>query len=598
MNFKEVNLYSLSNRLIFIALVLVYFILGIYLISQTSITSDEPAYIGAAYAYTQGLGLNQEHPLFFKLVTSLIINLFFSDYQIVVPPINVISGEENREVRLAAFNLGYSFLLEHPENFKKIIFILRFCYLFINSIFLLWVYFFTFCLPQIPTYVSIFFTILYVFSPSFYSHNFLISFDVPVSIYALSSLWTTIIIIRQLELFRKSELITCFIVLNFVFFLAINAKFSNLILVPIILSAYSISLIYLLKKNLNILAIKFSVLGFISLLIQPILIIFMYCYAFRNLPNQSIIHNIQRYIQGIQMNLSTAGGIREPFVYENFVNITSLEYLNKIFWFKENPALFIVTISIIIIIFKKILIERIYAKNWLQKLIILRKNRWQLYLCCLGASYPLIYLSLTYKSRFIIGYRYFYPLIIFIYFGIAYLTFLLKKKWQKYFLIGSFSLYIYFGLLGIPQSLSYVNPLWTPEKWRLADDSTINWGQETQHAVKYLLNNHLLPEKNVDIIVYKTFGVNINFVQYLYLLSQEKNYAIDIQSYYSYDNFNPETIDIAQLNVKYLLIDSTVKQQIISQALHNSLAAKNWRFLANHIPIYSRNDIIFIYQLK
>ncbi|XTZ10281.1 MAG: hypothetical protein ACQZ3N_09475, partial [cyanobacterium endosymbiont of Rhopalodia yunnanensis] len=181
MNFKEINLYTLPNKLIFITLVLIYFILGIYLISQTSITSDEPAYIGAAYAYTQGLGLNQEHPLFFKLVTSSIIKLFFSDYQITVPSINVISGDENMEVRLAAFNLGYSFLLERPENFKQLIFILRFCYLFINSIFLIWIYFFTFYLPQIPTIVSNSLGILYVFSPSFYSHNFLISFDVPVS---------------------------------------------------------------------------------------------------------------------------------------------------------------------------------------------------------------------------------------------------------------------------------------------------------------------------------------------------------------------------------------------------------------------------------
>lgn len=598
MNSKEINLYTLPNKLIFITLVLIYFILGIYLISQTSITSDEPAYIGAAYAYTQGLGLNQEHPLFFKLVTSSIIKLFFSDYQITVPSINIISGEENMEVRLAAFNLGYSFLLERPENFKKLIFILRFCYLFINSIFLIWIYFFTFYLPQIPTIVSNSLATLYVFSPSFYSHNFLISFDVSVSIYALLSIWTMIIVIRQLEKFKNFELIISFVILNFVFFLAINAKFSNLILVPIILSAYSISLIYLLRKNLKNLAIKFGILGFISLLIQPILIFFMYRYAFRNLPNQSIINNIQRYIQGIQMNLSTVGGIRKPFWYENFISINSLEYLNKIFWFKENPALFIITILIVIILISQVIIERVDVKNLLKKSVNFKNNKGQIYLLFLGFSYPLIYLKLTHDSRFIIGYRYFYPLIIFIYFSIAYLTVLLKKKWQKYFLIGSLSLYIYFGLLGIPQSLSYVNPLWTLEKWRLADDSTINWGQETQHAVKYLLNNYLLPEKNIDTIVYKTFGVNINFVQYLYLLSQEKKYAIDIQSYYSYDYFNPETTDITQLNVKYLLIDSTVKQQIISQIFHNPLAAKNWKFLVNQIPIYSRNGIIFIYQLR
>ena len=428
MNFKEINIYPLPNKLIFIAFILVYFILGAYLISQTSITSDEPAYIGAAYAYTQGLGLNQEHPLFFKLVTSLIINIFFSDYQIVVPPINIISGEENREVRLAAFNLGYSFLLEHPENFKQLIFILRFCYLFINSIFLIWMYFFTFCLPQIPTNTSICLEILYVFSPSFYSHNFLISFDVPVSIYALSSLWTMIIIIRQLEQFKKNELIISFIVLNVVFFLAINAKFSNLILVPIIISAYSISLFYLFKKQLKNLAIKFACLGFTSFLVQPILIICMYRYAFRNLPNQSIIDNIQRYRQGIQMNLSTLGGIREPFLDRKFTPITSLEYLNKIFWFKENPALFIIIILIILILINIMVVEPGCIKHWSQKLATLIKNRWQLYLLCLGVSYPLIYLSLTYNSRFIIGYRYFYPLIIFIYLGVAYFACINKNN--------------------------------------------------------------------------------------------------------------------------------------------------------------------------
>ena len=598
MNFKKNNLYFSPHSLIYIALILIYFILGIYLINQTSVTSDEPAYIGAAYAYTQGLGLNQEHPLFLKLVASLIINLFFSDYQIVVPPINIVSGEENREVRLAAFNLGYSFLIERPENFKKLIFILRFCYLSINSIFLIWIYFFTFCFPQIPIIISICLGILYVFSPSFYSHNFLISFDVSVSIYSLLSLWTIIIIIRQLKQFKNFELrlIIYFLILNFVFFLAINAKFSNLILAPIIISAYLISLIYLFKKDKN-LAIKFGVLGFISLLIQLILIILMYRYAFRNLPNQSIIDNLQRYIQGIQMNLSTVGGIREPFWYEKFTTMNSLEYFSRIFWFKENPAFFVIVILLISILIYKIITSRFSIKSRCQKLVS-RQDRWQLYLLFLGSSYPLIYLSLTYNSRFIIGYRYFYPLIIFIYFCISYLTFFLKEKWQKYILIGSFSLYIYFGLLGISQSLSYVNPLWTLEKWRLADDSTINWGQETQHAVKYLLDNYLLPEKNLDTIVYKTFGVNINFVQYLYLLSKEKKYPIDIQSYYSYDSFDPEKTEIAQLNAKYLLIDSTVKQKIFSKISHSSLAAKNWQFLAENIPIYSRNDIIFLYQLR
>ncbi len=597
MNLQSLTLYNLPNKLIFIALIIVYFLLGIYLINQTSITSDEPAYIGAAYAYTKGLGLNQEHPLFLKLINSLIIKLFFSDYQIAVPSINLVSGEENMEARLAAFNLGYSFLMERPENFKNIIFGLRFCYLFINSLFLVWMYFFTFVFKKINPIISLSLGIIYVFSPSFYSHNFLISFDVPVSVYALLSVWTMILLIVHLTKSSHFQLIIYFLVLNFVFFIAINAKFSNLILIPIILSIFLITLIYLIKKNAQKLAIKLGILGGISSLIQLILIVLMYRYAFRNLSNQSIIDNLQRYVQGIQMNLSTVGGIREPFWNGNFTNMTSLDYLTKIFWFKENPALFIISILLFSIFIYQTTLVKFNLKELFYK-FKKSKIRWQLSLFFLGVYYPLIYLSLTYDSRFIIGYRYFYPLIIFLYFGIANLTVYLKKNWQKYLLIGSFSLYIYLGLLGIPQSLSYVNPLWTQEKWRLADDSTINWGQETQHTVKYLLDNHLLPEKNIDVIVYKTFGVNINFVQYLYVLSQEKKYPIDIQSYYSYGYFNPETTDISQLNAKYLLIDSTVKQQILSQTSHNSLAVKNWKFLANNNPIYSRNDIIFIYQLR
>lgn len=594
---KNLILKNWLTKSLFIILILIYFLIGIYLINQTSITSDESAYIGAAYAYTKGLGLNQEHPLFLKLVNSLIINLFFSDYQIAVPTIDIVTGQENIEARLAAFNLGYSLLMDRPENFDKLLFSLRFSYLLINSILLLWLYFFTFIIKAINPSISIFFAILYLFSPSFYSHNFLIAFDVAVSIYALLAIWTIMICVQQISKLNNQKLITYFCIFNLVLFGAINTKFSNLILIPIVLACYLIILIYLWKKHQPQLAIKFTILGVISALIQLLFIVLMYRYAFRNLANQSIFDNLERYRQGITMNLSTVGGIREPFWQEKFTSMTSLEYLTKIFWFKENLGLFVIIGCFILALIYAVLINKFSLRCWIKK-IFKKQNKWQFALLMLGASYPLIYFFLIHKSRFIIGYRYFYPLIIFIYFGLATLTVYLKQKWQKYLLIGTFSLYIYFGLLGIPQSLSYVNPLWTQEKWQLTDDSTINWGQATKHSVQYLLNNQLLPEKNLDTIAYKTFGVNINFVQYISLLSQQKNYPIDIESYYKHGYFEPETTQISQLPQKYLLIDSTVKQKIMSQRHNNSIAAKNWEFLANKNPIYSHNDIIFIYKLK
>ena len=102
-----------------------YWTIGCYSIGQTSITSDESAYIGAAYSYTQGIGLNQEHPLFFKLINSAIILKFFPNYEVAIPVINLVRGEENIEARLAAFNVGYQMLMMRPENYHTLLSLLR-----------------------------------------------------------------------------------------------------------------------------------------------------------------------------------------------------------------------------------------------------------------------------------------------------------------------------------------------------------------------------------------------------------------------------------------------------------------------------------------
>jgi hypothetical protein len=69
----------------------------------------------------------------------------------------------------------------------------------------------------------------------------------------------------------------------------------------------------------------------------------MYGWAFRNLPNTSLLNKfLNIYIQGIGMNLSTSKGIREPFVDGKFISTTAIDYLLKIFWFKENLVLLII----------------------------------------------------------------------------------------------------------------------------------------------------------------------------------------------------------------------------------------------------------------
>lgn len=590
MGLKYLRFEQFPRQFLFIFLIIIYYIIGFYLIGQTSITSDESAYIGAAYAYTEGLGLNQEHPLFFKLINSFILNQFFPDYNLEVPSINIISGEESIEARLAAFNLGYTLLMDKADNFYQLLFSLRFPYLIFNSFVFIWFYLYTFVFKKIAFQLSIIFCILYAFSPSFYSHNFLIAFDVSVSVYALLSVLTLMVIYDTVINSNHEFLALHFLIFTLCSFIAINAKFSNLILLPITIGTYIFIAIYLLKENKRRKLTQFLSLAVSSLFIQVLLISLMYRWSFRNLPNQSIFDNLWAYIDGIKMNLSTAGGIREPFWNGQFVSMTSLSYLAKIFWFKENPALFLIGLFLMLILIRKISYQNKFIKYYINKHI--------LPLIILGSAYPLIYFWLTKDSRFIIGYRYFYPMVLFVYLLIASLTVILKHQWQKYVLLGGLTLYVYLGILGITQSLSYVNPLWNQEKWKLADDSTINWGQETEHGVKYLLTHNLLPEDNNNVITYQLFGVNIGFVQYLDLLSKIHNYPINIQSYYAQPRFNPETETITQLPYKYLFIDSTVKQKIYDQKKTNPIAAKNWNFLIKNKPIYSRNNIIFLYQLS
>ena len=54
---KNFKLEKFSSQILFASLIIIYYLIGFYLIQKTSITSDESAYIGAAYSYMQGLGL-------------------------------------------------------------------------------------------------------------------------------------------------------------------------------------------------------------------------------------------------------------------------------------------------------------------------------------------------------------------------------------------------------------------------------------------------------------------------------------------------------------------------------------------------------------
>lgn len=583
--------------LFFSLLIISYFVLGCYLISTNALTSDEPAYIGTAYFYQKGLGYNQEHPLLLKVLNSLVLSFAFPNHPVILPEIDPLN---NLQVNLAPYEMGLRFLKASPPDFEKIIFVSRFIYLFCNSALLFWLFTYTYIIKKIRSRISITLGILFVFSPSFYSHDFLITFDSSASIFALLTVLSLAMTIAFLEQWSKKGLIFQFATITFFLFCAINVKFSNLILLPIIIITYGLTGFYLYKKRDFKFLSRFGLLSGLSLLIQPVFIAILYHYAFGSFPNQSFFDNVGRFFQGALKTRSMVVDIvKEPFWNGNFIPINYGEYISRIFWYKENPALFLLAMFLMVVLIKT-LFTKIKKDNSLPKVTELIRSPQIILLVALVfllSIYPLLYLFLARSSRFVIGYRHFYPVLIFIYTLLAIATVLIKTKPQKLVLTFCLTLYIVFGIAGISQSLSYVNFFWTKDKWQFTNDSTLNWGQEHLRVAEYLITEKLLTPKNDHILIGRTFSVFGGVNEYLETLSKKLNYPLEMETYYNTSLFDPFKSLINESKYKYLLIDSEVMQQLVRESKENKIALNNLNFLQKNKPIFSSNQILFVYQL-
>lgn len=579
--------------------------IGFYGILHNGLTSDEPAYIGAAYSYAQGLGVNPEHPLFFKLLNSLWFRIQFPQIKIEIPDPRTLDSIQSR---LAAFDLGYQILMYFPEQYQSIVAGSRLIYLGINSLIFIWLYIYSFIFKLLNRRIVLIFCILLVFSPSFASHNALIAFDVGVAVSALMTILSIAIAIysaTQSATQRQAPFLNGqFAILAFSLCFAINTKFSNLILLPIGAIALGITSFSLWKTPKKRLALHFSLLSLGAFAIQPLLIWGMYRIAFGNWPGQTLPEIMNRYLEGIRLTLISAKGEQIPFLQGQFTRVNYAQYVSKIIWFKENIGLFLI---LALVVYTVIKISFFYKKKQFYSSIqaTLKTREWRtigglglfLGLGLVIAAYPILYFSLAKNSYFVIGYRYFYPILIFIYFLIAVLAARLRSAISQKLLVGGLALYIVFGTIAIPQTLSYVNSLWLPQKWLLGNDSTLNWGQENRNMVDYLFSHRLVPSTNQDFLTYRTFDVVININQYIEIYAKNHHYDLNIQSYYQQPRFEPLQVKIETSPYQYLIIDSSVKQTLFFERERNAIAAQNWDYLQTHQPIYAHNDIIFLYKL-
>lgn len=633
------NLISKKFTILFSILLLCYLGIGAYLIFHVPVTADEPAHLSAAQSYSQGQGLNPEHPPLLKFINSLFL-------QVVFP--NLYSQDDNQWSR------SWTFLYSKEYRLENILRVSRFVYLIFNSLIIIWLTIYTLRFKLIPLYPSIILTILYIFSPSFYSHNFLITFDVASATTLLGTLLSTSIVIINLEKFSNrqfwfhSSLAALWLVA------CLGTKFSNAIVVPFIFIFLVVLFVYYsLKKQylwLKRVVIFTCVLGFLSTLILGSI----FTWSFRNV-NKPLIENVDEvktsqnrdiinfsrklpkpanlYLEGAMMTKLRSTDSSDNFLTDHYEVITFKQLILRVFWFKENPVLILMMILIIFISFILItrLIYNISENVWLNFQEVFNtlnnymfKNFNYIISVSLIFLYPVLFFYLAGSSLLTIGYRHFYPVLIVIYLAISVLFYYAAKSLVqenldtkniqqnfKNFLLHTFTvhtsvfviiLYILFGLSGVRSNIGYVNFLWQKESWRLANDSTTYWGQNDYFAWHFLINKKHILDATDPVVV----SSNWHYLKGSLISPQREIYIITGQNISDkgteklFDgSIDPRHTLIQSQTQKYLIADEVTFQHATDEARKGNIVAKqNLDFLNSKKPIFNYNDTIFVYEIR
>jgi len=627
--------------LAFLFLILSYFLLGFYQSSTNSITTDEIAHLGAAQAFSQGEGLNTEHPPIQKFFNSIVITVFFPNFE---------EGEAINQ-----YPRGESFYTESKYKPSDILFLSRISYLVFNSIIFFWLMVYSLYFKLLEPKVSLIFASLYLFSPSFYSHNQLITFDVGAATTSLMFLVTFFIVARNYLSFSLKHKFIHISVLTFFLFLALGTKFSNLILLPIFIGVCLFSiLIFLLSKQFKK-ALEISFFSVFSLIFAFLGVGSVYLRAYGkteyNLkPIPALIEKsklaanyyefngylerenpglwkasqpVLRYFDGAMETLSRSNDIQEPYLFGEYRLVSYIQYVSQILWFKENPGLFILGISWIFYFLNKVfrnlgkyleLLKQYFLEFKNNTLNFIKNHKTWATIVALGPIllFPVGYVIIAKDSYLVIGYRHFYSVLILIYFLVATLVskinftpkifdFNLGSETKKYFFTRNYFcillvlIYTSFGVFGASQSLSYVNFFWSKSKIELANDSTINWAQNHSYPFKYLHDNGLITEENSDKIGIHIFGIALPIEKLVELACGQKYPKLDDRNRY---NFDLGKIDIRNSNWEYFVADSEFFQKSQKISKNSALAKENYNYISSLKPIYSHNDIIFVYELK
>lgn len=603
------HLWNKKFAISFIFLIIAYFAIGFFQINNTGLAGDESAHFAAAHSYITGEGLNVEHPTLLKDLDAIVIKTFFKEYQ----------TKDDQQ-----WSRGINYLIFSGNDSYQVLNAVRSVHLVFNSILLIWLILYTYKWNFLKPEFSIFLGFLYVFSPSFYSHNFLITFDVAGSVTALCTIISLAYFIYKFNQLKTSQVFIKSLVFGTILALALNSKFSNFVLLLIVALSYGFLFInnYLRQNDKKLIHIGLSITTVSTLVISFIWVLNSYAFwdSYRWSPDLlSLTVNILFgpfffYLKGLVMTAGRSEHVQPNFIEDHFQPIHYYEFIGRVFWFKENPVLILLALTSVLasafwLIRNKLNSKRNSKINW--KTMVDYEFLKSKLVVIIWLGFPTIYLSQALNSQLTIGYRHFYPVLIFIYAGLAlFFSGLLvtpKKVSRLKLSLGTpivsimILAYVAFGLAGQSQGISYVNFLWRANKWNLITDSTINWDQDQIYAVKYLTENNLFGSTDSNLMQGQywntTFDISGGPNSYL-VFTQITGKGTKLKDFWSaFTNLREKRI--SQIQKKYLVVDSNTFQYLSDDWYKNKnqIAKENLDLLLSKKPIYQRNEIVFVYEL-
>ena len=571
---------------IFGVLLVLYFLVAGFLMFDQSLTTDEPAHLGAGLSYMYGWGLNPEHPHLLKFFSGLLLFIF--------TPFQPQSRDQ--------YGIGYEIFFNSGYNPNLIIFLGRLPYLLFNSLFIVYLWVGSFK-QYFGKLFAIILAVFYIFSTTLTPFASLSIFDVAGAISAL--IFISLIYIFQKKLDGGLLISNMFLwAVSLVGFIAVNIKFTNILvlgLIPVLL-IFNLNKIDKLKSIFKYIGIQIITLligiytlnGFCYRSLQASTYTSYYEFNFKI---RSTVYDIVIpptkyeiiykpfliYLKGLQMSFMRSNDLSNTFFIDKYIPDTFGSLVTRVLPLKENPLLvLLLPLGLIFGLWQTL-------KNY--------KNWSFLKSTTLLILIPVIYIVASFGSKLAIGLRHFDLAILAGYALVAYaISKFFVNRWLIAVLLG---VYIIFSLPMLYSGIGYSNIFWIKDSYLLASDSTMNWGQNAKKPVEFLVKNNLISDYYNPNELASDFCCSPDLTALTLEFVRPGNPG---NKSYKGSVINPDIANKSLQNnpAKYLIIDGNTLQFMIHHANQKSNEAviENLALLKSKPIIYNYVDQVFVYQLR